>query len=258
MAFLAHGEDPNHGPYSKNIRNGIQFIIENQSSTNGYIGSSMYNHGFATLALAEAYGVLRDEKLALALKDAVELILSAQERNNRGAWRYTPDSQDADTTVTGAQMVAFTRPAMRAFPFLRKPSRKGTPSSSAAGDQMEAMATPRLAAANPPSPLSVRSVSPLQRKKRARAIRPASTISAGGSIIGTAFIPTISSITCHKRSFMPMRRFGANGMRRIFAISPPCRAVKGHGQETRVPLSAPRAPSSPLPLNYRFLPIYEK
>ena len=82
MAFLAHGEDPNHGPYSKNIRDGIQFIIENQSASNGYIGSSMYNHGFATLALAEAYGVPRDEKVALALRSAVELILSAQERKS--------------------------------------------------------------------------------------------------------------------------------------------------------------------------------
>ena len=57
MAFLAHGEDPNHGPYSLHIRRGIDFILENQNETNGYIGSSMYNHGFATLALAETYGV---------------------------------------------------------------------------------------------------------------------------------------------------------------------------------------------------------
>ena len=89
MAFLAHGEDPNHGPYSLHIRRGIDFILENQNETNGYIGSSMYNHGFATLALAETYGVLRDDKLASALKGAVDLILSAQERNSRGAWRYT-------------------------------------------------------------------------------------------------------------------------------------------------------------------------
>lgn len=106
MAFLAHGEDPNHGPYAKNIRLGIEFIMDSQSQSNGYIGSSMYNHGFATLALAEAYGVLRDKRIAEALKKAVDLILSAQERNGRGAWRYTPQSPDADTTVTGAQMVA--------------------------------------------------------------------------------------------------------------------------------------------------------
>ena len=125
MAFLAHGEDPNHGPYAGNIRGGIQFIRENQSDSNGYIGSSMYNHGFATLALAEAYGVLRDEKVARALKNAVELILSAQERNNRGAWRYTPDSQDADTTVTGAQMVALYAARNAGIPVPEEALKKG-------------------------------------------------------------------------------------------------------------------------------------
>ncbi|MEC9055560.1 MAG: prenyltransferase/squalene oxidase repeat-containing protein, partial [Verrucomicrobiota bacterium] len=125
MAFLAHGEDPNHGPYAKNIRNGIQFILENQNETNGYIGSSMYNHGFATLALAEAYGVLRDDKVALSLKNAVELILSAQERNSRGAWRYTPDSQDADTTVAGAQMVALYAARNAGIPVPEEALKKG-------------------------------------------------------------------------------------------------------------------------------------
>lgn len=106
MAFLAYGEDPNHGQFSKSIRQGVEFIIEQQDEENGYIGNSMYNHGFATLALAEAYGVLHDKKVATALKKAVDLILSAQERNNKGGWRYTPDSPDADTTVTGCQLVA--------------------------------------------------------------------------------------------------------------------------------------------------------
>ncbi|MEM9080333.1 MAG: prenyltransferase/squalene oxidase repeat-containing protein [Verrucomicrobiota bacterium] len=106
LAFLAHGEDPNFGPYAKNIARALSYILENQSSSNGYIGNSMYNHGFATLALAEAYGVVNDPRLAPALSQAVELILSAQERNRFGAWRYTPDSHDADTTVSGCQIVA--------------------------------------------------------------------------------------------------------------------------------------------------------
>ena len=106
MAFLAHGEDPNHGPYAKNISIGISYILGQQSDNNGYIGSSMYNHGFATLALAEAYGVTHDKRIAPALEKAVDLILNAQERNPRGAWRYTPESPDADTTVTGCQLVA--------------------------------------------------------------------------------------------------------------------------------------------------------
>ena len=106
MSFLAHGEDPNHGPYSQNIQKAVDFIIENQKESNGYIGTSIYSHGFATLALAECYGMFQDEKIAPALKKAVDLILSAQKRNSRGAWRYTPDSSDADSTVSGCQIVA--------------------------------------------------------------------------------------------------------------------------------------------------------
>jgi hypothetical protein len=66
----------------------------------------MYTHGFSTLALAEAYGAVRDPRIGPALKKAVDFILSAQSRNSFGAWRYQPDSRDADTTVSGAQMVA--------------------------------------------------------------------------------------------------------------------------------------------------------
>ncbi len=104
-AFLAHGEDPVNGPHAKVINRGIDFILSQQSEKNGYIGSSMYNHAFATKALAEAYGVVDNPKIAPALRKAVDLILSAQKRNRFGAWRYTPDSRDADTTVTGCQLV---------------------------------------------------------------------------------------------------------------------------------------------------------
>jgi hypothetical protein len=103
-AFLAHGEDPVNGPYAKNIRQGIDYIISQQAK-NGYIGSSMYNHAFAAKALAESYGVVDDPRIAPALKLAIELILSSQKKNRFNAWRYTPDSRDADTTVTGCQLV---------------------------------------------------------------------------------------------------------------------------------------------------------
>lgn len=106
IAFLAHGEDANVGTHAPNIRKGIDYILSQQSATNGYIGNSMYNHGFSTLALAEAYGMVDNPKIAPALKKAVDLILSAQKRNGSNAWRYTPDSRDADTTVSGCQIVA--------------------------------------------------------------------------------------------------------------------------------------------------------
>ncbi len=104
-AFLAHGEDPNNGTYAKNIKLGIDFILSQQEEKNGYIGSSMYNHAFATKALAESYGIVDNPKIAPALKKAVELIVSSQKNNRFGGWRYMPESRDADTTVTGCQLV---------------------------------------------------------------------------------------------------------------------------------------------------------
>jgi len=105
-AFLARGEDPNYGPYSKNIQASVNYVLSKQKPTNGYIGRSMYSHAFATLALAECYGMLPDERIGPALEQAVALILSAQKRNPHGAWRYNPQSSDADSTVSGCQLVA--------------------------------------------------------------------------------------------------------------------------------------------------------
>ncbi len=106
LSMLAHGDDPNLGPYSASIRRGVDFILKQQNEKTGYIGKTMYNHGFATLMLAEAYGAVDDPRLGPALKKAVQLILTSQANNPTGAWRYAPESNDADTTVSGAQMVA--------------------------------------------------------------------------------------------------------------------------------------------------------
>jgi squalene cyclase len=106
VAILAHGDDPNTGPYAKTIKKALDFLLSKQNEANGYIGNSMYNHGFATLALAEAYGHVHDARIGPALKKAVDLILNSQARNPFGGWRYSPEGSDADTTVSGAQMVA--------------------------------------------------------------------------------------------------------------------------------------------------------
>jgi hypothetical protein len=106
VALLAHGEDPNTGPYSGAIKLGLGFILSQQNEQTGYIGNTMYNHGFATLALAESYGAVQDARLGPALHKAVQLILNSQARNPMGGWRYSPESSDADTTVSGAQLVA--------------------------------------------------------------------------------------------------------------------------------------------------------
>lgn len=106
MTFLAHGELPDEGKYGHVIRRAVDYIVSHQDS-NGFLSggnSSMYSHGFATLALAEVYGVIKDKRVGPALKRATELIVTSQ--NALGGWRYSVSSTDADTTVSGAQMMA--------------------------------------------------------------------------------------------------------------------------------------------------------
>jgi hypothetical protein len=116
MAFLAHGEDPNFGQYSSNIQRAVRSIIRSQDPSTGYIPQRMYDHGFAMLALAEAYGTVDDATLwdagagrqrtiGEALELAVRCALTAQRKNSFGGWRYSPDSRDADTSVSGAVLV---------------------------------------------------------------------------------------------------------------------------------------------------------
>ena len=106
LAFLARGDDPEFGPYRLYVKRAMNFLLKQQNQETGYIGSSMYNHGFATLALAEAYGLTNDLRLGPALEKATMLIVSSQKSNPKGGWRYSPDSQDADSTISGAQLVA--------------------------------------------------------------------------------------------------------------------------------------------------------
>lgn len=106
LAFLAHGEMPDEGKYGLVIRRCVDYIVRNQQS-NGLLssesGSPMYSHGFATLALGEVYGMIDDPRVGPALKKAAGLTVSSQ--NQRGGWRYSVNSTDADTTVSGAQMM---------------------------------------------------------------------------------------------------------------------------------------------------------
>lgn len=120
MALLASGEDPNFGKFSGPIRKAVRAIIRSQDSSTGYLSESMYHHGFGSLALAEAYGALdetdlwgpngpvpgRERSIGEALELAVRCAITAQSKNPHNAWRYSPSARDADTSVSGAVLMA--------------------------------------------------------------------------------------------------------------------------------------------------------
>lgn len=110
MAFMSAGSTPGRGPYGKQVERCLDFILKN-SQDSGFIdvpGSSahgpMYGHGFATLFLAEAYGMSMRADVRDRLAKAVELIVNTQ--NKEGGWRYQPQRHEADISVTICEIMA--------------------------------------------------------------------------------------------------------------------------------------------------------
>lgn len=116
MALLASGEDPNFGRYADAVHRGVGKLIFSQNKNTGQIGSGMYQHGFAMLALADCYGAVDDrilgtkvKKLRRTIGEALELAVrcavTSQKKNPFNAWRYSPSSTDADTSAAGAVLM---------------------------------------------------------------------------------------------------------------------------------------------------------
>lgn len=110
VAFLASGSTPGRGPYGQNISRCLDytlsrtqesgFIVAAESSSHG----PMYGHGFATMFLAECYGMSPRPELREKLGKAVRLIINTQ--NKEGGWRYLPQRLDADLSVTICEVMA--------------------------------------------------------------------------------------------------------------------------------------------------------
>ncbi len=108
MAFLSQGSTPGRGPYGRNLDGCIDFILKHGSES-GLLAAEtshgpMYGHGFATLFLAEVYGMSPRPELKETLRRAVRLIVTTQ--NDEGGWRYQPVRNDADLSVTVCQVMA--------------------------------------------------------------------------------------------------------------------------------------------------------
>jgi hypothetical protein len=110
MAFMANGSVPGRGRYGRQIDRCIDFVLRRAQSS-GYVVTQgnvsrgpMYGHGFATLFLAEVYGMSSHAQLREKLALAVKLILNTQ--NQEGGWRYQPQRNDADISVTICQVMA--------------------------------------------------------------------------------------------------------------------------------------------------------
>jgi Squalene-hopene cyclase C-terminal domain/Prenyltransferase and squalene oxidase repeat len=110
MAWLANGSTPDRGPYGPQVSRATDYLLDHTQES-GFVTvedaeshGPMYGHGFATLFLAEVYGMSPRDDLRDKLQRAIELIVRTQ--NAEGGWRYQPRKEDADISVTICQIMA--------------------------------------------------------------------------------------------------------------------------------------------------------
>jgi squalene cyclase len=110
MAFLSGGHTPGRGEYGQHVNRCVNYILAAEDDS-GFICDAaftshgpMYDHGFATLLLAEIYGMSPDTEIREKLARAVRLIVATQ--NAEGGWRYQPKVTEGDISVTICQVMA--------------------------------------------------------------------------------------------------------------------------------------------------------
>ena len=117
LALMSAGHQPGRGRYGRLVTNAVNYILQHEDrqqypgflhNRNATGHGPMYGHGFATLFLAEAHGMIPNmelkDKLHGTLDRAVKLIINTQ--NPEGGWRYRPIRNDADISVTICQIMA--------------------------------------------------------------------------------------------------------------------------------------------------------
>ena len=105
-ALLASGSTPEHGPYAESVKRALDYVVSCQQPS-GYImanGTRMYEHAFATMFLAEVYGMTHDARVKDCLQRAVEFTYKSQ--NSQGGWRYAPNAEDSDMSIVVCQVMA--------------------------------------------------------------------------------------------------------------------------------------------------------
>jgi hypothetical protein len=106
LAFLSAGHLPERGQYGDRISRATDFVLSCVQE-NGYITANetrMYSHAFATLFLAEVYGMKERSDIRAKLQAAVDLIVASQ--NQEGAWRYVPYAVESDMSIAVCQLNA--------------------------------------------------------------------------------------------------------------------------------------------------------
>ena len=87
LAYMATGNLPEEGEYAKQVKAGLEFLLDGIGVDGQYRGVDgskyMYNHGIATIALGELYGQTRHPAIREKLQRAIRLIVTTQSDRDR-------------------------------------------------------------------------------------------------------------------------------------------------------------------------------
>jgi hypothetical protein len=125
LPFLGSGSTHLDGPHQETVSRGLYYLATSIRPTprgGDLCEGSMYAHGIAVLAMAEAFGMTHDDFLEPLLQETVRFTETSQDLHG-GGWRYLP-GQAGDTTVTGWQVVGLKSAAMAGIP-VRSPTLDG-------------------------------------------------------------------------------------------------------------------------------------
>ena len=107
MAFISGGHIPGRGRYGEVVQKGLDYVLACVDADTGSISANetrMYSHAFATLFLAEVYGMVERADVKRVLQRSVDLIVDSQ--NSEGGWRYRPFARESDMSITVCQVLA--------------------------------------------------------------------------------------------------------------------------------------------------------
>ncbi|MCX7703272.1 MAG: terpene cyclase/mutase family protein [Planctomycetota bacterium] len=100
LALLNSGKDSDATQSIIAVERAVKYLIKQQSDE-GYFGPqcgrTMYNHGIATVALLEYYGISKDERLIKPLDRAIKYICTTQKKN--GGWGYVDGKENTSISV---------------------------------------------------------------------------------------------------------------------------------------------------------------
>ncbi len=109
LAFLGDGSTMRSGPYKETVKKAVVWLREQQQSS-GLFGTDashdyIYDHTLAALAMVEAYGLSNYKTLRKYAQRGLDYLES--HRNPYGVWRYQPQDNDNDSSVTGWAVMVY-------------------------------------------------------------------------------------------------------------------------------------------------------